>query len=341
MFPKRYTGFDIANHAVRVIETHAATRPTAPMFMYFAPANTHAPIQAPDEFIALYNFSLEKQNIFNAMVSVVDLAVKDVVDALVRTGMWDNTLFVWTTDNGSPIQEAGSNAPMMGGKGVDWEGGIRVPAFVTGGFLPARMGGKSLDGIIAGWDYFATFCRLAGVDPAEPHPNSPTPVYSYDLWPYLSGEVDESPRQEIVFDQLQYDENTTACIFPTGYVQVMPCNGAGAMRVGDFKLLVGQHGRASHYGHFSPNASWSEDMLGAVMCSVQKPCLFNIRDDMAEEHDLSQELPEVVDMLLKRYHSYDSEYHPPQDLLPNEDDLQCKMALQNGGFRMPWYFPMI
>ena len=83
--------------------------------------------------MAKYNFALPLQNTFDAMVSVVDSTVGNVTAALKESGLWGNTVFVWTTDNGSPVQVAGSNAPLRGGKGSDWEGGVRTPAFVTGG----------------------------------------------------------------------------------------------------------------------------------------------------------------------------------------------------------------
>jgi arylsulfatase A-like enzyme len=51
-------------------------------------------------------------------VSVVDEAVKNVTEAVKARGMWEHTLFVWTTDNGSPVQVGGSNHPLKGGKGA-------------------------------------------------------------------------------------------------------------------------------------------------------------------------------------------------------------------------------
>eukprot|EP00927_Polykrikos_kofoidii_P009056 TRINITY_DN13758_c0_g2_i1.p1 TRINITY_DN13758_c0_g2~~TRINITY_DN13758_c0_g2_i1.p1 ORF type:complete len:591 (+),score=85.03 TRINITY_DN13758_c0_g2_i1:57-1829(+) len=334
-FAKRYTGFDFAERAVRTIENHATKRPDTPMFMYLALQNTHGPIQAPSEYCDMYKFDLKLQNTFNGMVSVVDRSVENVTAALHRTGMWDNTLFIWTTDNGSPTHVGGSNAPLRGSKGVDWEGGIRVPAFVSGGFLPPAMGGHSLDGLVTIWDYFATICALAGVHPTEPQTDSPTPVDSFNVWPYLSGAIKKSPRNEIIHEHLMFSINCSACFF-NGYIQASPCMGAGVLRVGDYKLLVGVHGKASNFGHFSPNASFSKDMFGIYMCSTEKPCLFNITDDMGESNDLSTERPEVVAEMLKRYHEYDTEWHPDSIPTPSEEAQECEAALHNGGFRTPW-----
>ena len=69
--------------------------------------NTHGPIEAPPEYEALYTYSDTKRNTFDAMVSVVDQTVKNVTDSLEANSMWQNCLFVWTTDNGSPCQVSG------------------------------------------------------------------------------------------------------------------------------------------------------------------------------------------------------------------------------------------
>ena len=126
------------------------------------------------------------------------------------------------------------------------------------------------------------------------------------MWPFLSGAIAKSPRNEIIHEHLMFSVNSSACFF-SGYIQAAPCMGARVLRVGDYKLFVGVHGKASNFGHFSPNASFSKDMCGIYMCSTKKPCLFNITEDMGESNDLSNERPEVLAEMLKRYHKYDAE----------------------------------
>ena len=89
-----------------VVEFH---EPSVPLFLYLALHNTHAPIEAPQRFVDLYSFANPKENNFNAQVSFVDETVKNLTLALKANGMWNNTLFVWTTDNGAPVTVAGSN----------------------------------------------------------------------------------------------------------------------------------------------------------------------------------------------------------------------------------------
>jgi hypothetical protein len=77
-----------SNRAVDVIQQHEE-HATVPLFLYVALHNTHAPIEAPADFVAMYNFSLERQNNFDAQVSFVDHSVRNITDALKAKNMWD------------------------------------------------------------------------------------------------------------------------------------------------------------------------------------------------------------------------------------------------------------
>ena len=75
-------------------------------------------------------------------------------------GMWERTLLIWTTDNGSPIQVAGSNHPLRGGKSTNFEGGVRVPAFVYSPLLPTSAMGTSVDALFHVTDLHATMLAV-------------------------------------------------------------------------------------------------------------------------------------------------------------------------------------
>ena len=68
-------------------------------------------------------------------------------------------------DNGGPISDNGTsganNWPLKGGKSTQWEGGIRVPAFISGGFLPEAVRGTKYSGLVTGWDW----CTIPSVAP--------------------------------------------------------------------------------------------------------------------------------------------------------------------------------
>jgi arylsulfatase I/J len=131
----------------------------------------HMPLQVPDAWLA--NFSHIDDNyrrLMHAMAAYLDNDVGLVVAELKDRGYWDNTLVIFHADNGGEIMGAGicggNNWPLRGGKFSNWEGGIRVNAFVTGGALPASRRGAVESGLIAGWDWFATYVPLASFEQA-------------------------------------------------------------------------------------------------------------------------------------------------------------------------------
>ena len=140
----QYTGTRFMNAAVDYIRGHDSA---APLFMYLALHNTHGPIEAEPADIALYNatFPWGLQNRYYAMTTAVDRTVGAVVAELKSKGLWDNTLLIWTTDNGAPVTVAGSNGGLRGGKGSNWEGGVRERAIFSGGLVPPARRGASVE----------------------------------------------------------------------------------------------------------------------------------------------------------------------------------------------------
>ncbi len=93
-----------------------------------------------------------------AQVEEIDWSVGSVLGALRNLGVAENTLVVFTSDNGRPWGTV--NAPLRGGKGSTWEGGMRVPTLAWWpGTIPA---GSSSDEIASSMDLLPTFARLAG-----------------------------------------------------------------------------------------------------------------------------------------------------------------------------------
>ena len=160
-----------------------------------------------------------------------------MTDALHTAGMWENTLFVWTTDNGSPVTGGGSNHPLKGGKGSNWEGGCRVPTFVTGGILPAQQRGKIHNGLIAISDWHATILTLAGVAPSAGEPAAPSPLDAVDAWPWISGVSDSSSRHELIYDHHMYP-TSQSCLNVTTKRAGAGCL-YGAIQRDGWKLILG------------------------------------------------------------------------------------------------------
>ena len=73
-------------------------------------------------------------------MTILDETVGNIVTQLKESGMWDNTLLFFQSDNGAPWGY-GDNFPLRGYKNSSFEGGIRVPTFVSGGYLSEKRRG--------------------------------------------------------------------------------------------------------------------------------------------------------------------------------------------------------
>ena len=136
-------------------------------------------------------------------VNYMDGAIADVIDAMKAEKMYDDSLIVFSADNGGPIYKGGAaaanNWPLRGGKASNFEGGIRVNAWVSGGAVPAEVRGKKLTGLMTIWDWYATFAELAGADPTD-HAAAAAmlpPIDSVSMLKYITGQTPTSPRNSI------------------------------------------------------------------------------------------------------------------------------------------------
>ena len=273
------------------------------------------------------------------MLSYVDETVKNLTDALKRKNMWDDTLFVWTNDNGSPVFVGGSNHPLRGGKGSNWEGGTRVPAFVTGGILPDSMRGKEHEGLIHISDWHTTFCHLAGVDPTAGEPEANSPLDGMNAWGWLSGSIPLSPRREIVYDHNMY-QSASSSTEPSACLNVSGACLHGALLYDGMKIVVGPEKQNDWFGWFSPNVSnpinRSSPSVTTPACTWPRPCLFNISADITEHTNIAEQNPNLVSNMVERFKSLSSTYHPPRTDPAIDLAGYCKAVELNGGFVGPW-----
>lgn len=152
-----------------------------PFFLYWSPEAVHSPsIEAPERLMARTTATGKRRKLAGAIVSVDDQVGK-LIKALEKHGLRENTLVIFTSDNGANGGEGGSSAPYTGGKGIGTqkEGWVRVPTiFSMPGTIPR---GKTYEGLIANFDFYSTIAVLAG----QPIPRHCDGV---DLLPFLTGE---------------------------------------------------------------------------------------------------------------------------------------------------------
>ena len=299
------------DHVLDVINNHD---PSTPLFLYYAPHIVHTPLQVPDSYLAKFSFiDDEHRKYYHAMVNYLDDVVGQVVAALKSRGLWDNLLFVTSTDNGGPVYPGGgaNNYPLKGGKMSDWQGGIRGNAFVSGGFLPEAVRGTKTEGYIHLADWYGTFCGLAGVDPTDTKAaqhNLP-PVDSIDMWPLISGQNSTSPRVDI----------------PASYSTLIS---------GDYKILVGMVRQAGYTGPQYPNTTHAEGILTSQNCG-DTGCLYKIKTDPEEQNNLAAAMPDVLKEMQAKLAKYQATYFNPNR--GKTWPAACDMAMSKyGGFWGPF-----
>ena len=88
--------------------------PSVPLFLFWAPHIVHTPLQLPEEYVRRFDFiaptdkPTHERQVYHAMVNFADAMVANVTKSLQWKGMWEDTLFVFSTDNGGPIYGNGS-----------------------------------------------------------------------------------------------------------------------------------------------------------------------------------------------------------------------------------------
>lgn len=157
----------LTDRAVEYIGEH---KPGKPFFLYVPHTAVHTPIQAPDSYVERAK-SLGDKNVadnpkYAGIVSAVDRSVERIMKAIDERGLKENTILIFTSDNGGvggygpQASNITDNAPLRGGKGQHYEGGLRVPFIVRG----ARVGaaGVTVDTPVVHVDLPATLAEIAG-----------------------------------------------------------------------------------------------------------------------------------------------------------------------------------
>ena len=162
-----------------------------PFFLYLPHLAVHGPLQVTQKYYDRFpHIKDESSRIYAAMTSALDDGIGEVLDALEQNGLDDNTLVIFTSDNGAGVADYCSNEPLRLGKQTMFEGGVRVPfAIKWPGKIPK---GTTYEHPISTLDIFPTVLAAAGVSP-------PTDIAldGVDLMPYLSGSNSEKPHDKL------------------------------------------------------------------------------------------------------------------------------------------------
>ena len=186
--PITYITDDKGDECVGFIKRHK----NEPFFLYAAFNAPHAPMEATEADLKLFkNINNEKRRKYCAMVYRLDVNVGKIMKALHEEGLEENTLVVFLSDNGGPVDSNASiNAPLNGQKGILLEGGIRVPYIMN---WPGKLtGGKTIDAPVLSLDILPTFVEAAGGTIS-----GKDDLDGINLLPFLNGETKELPHQSM------------------------------------------------------------------------------------------------------------------------------------------------
>lgn len=191
--PPDYLTDYYTDEAVKVIDANK----DRPFFLYLAHWAPHTPLQASrEDYEALDHIELHRERVYGAMIRALDRGVGQVMAALKANGLDENTLVLFTSDNGGAgyIGLPDVNDPYRGWKITLFEGGIRVPFLARWpGELP---GGVTYGAPVHHFDMYATAAAAAGATlPGD------RVMDGVDLRPYLAGETSE-PVEDTPHDYL-------------------------------------------------------------------------------------------------------------------------------------------
>jgi arylsulfatase I/J len=294
------------------IENHNQKDTSRPIFLFWAPHSVHTPLQIPKCFLDRYidKVSDWRRARYLAMVNYIDTALKTIVEALEAKHMMENTLIVCTSDNGGPVYFGGmagaNNYPLRGGKTSNFQGGIRVNAWLGGGAIDVSRRGSVLKGLSTVWDWYATFANLAGVDDTVDHQAAVSglpPIDSFNLWPWLSGKQPSSPRDTIPIGSsscIDPSQKPTTCINKWGWGNTTTIVSGVIMQEKDtikgeissntWKLLLGLQTMNGWQGPMYPNISTATDAFDFQNAFIydcgDKGCLYHLNSDPEERDDL-------------------------------------------------------
>lgn len=242
--------------------------------------------------------------------------------------LWNDTLVIFSTDNGGLPSSGGYNWPLRGKKHTVWEGGSRGAGFVYGNILKQK-GVKSRE-LLHVTDWYPTLIKLAG---GTVNPVHPKPVDGFDVWETISSGK-PSPRKEVI-------------------INIDKTEGS-ALRVGHMKILLNV-----------PNVTWFkppelEDNLARDKTRLQsraenksrilllspvmdrnlerkseriEVALYNVTTDPNERNDLSSKFPDIVKKLKERMEYYISSTVTP---LNQPRDPQAREAAKRNCCWGPW-----
>ena len=233
------------------------------------------------------------------MISAMDDMVGILTEKLKSTGLYDNTIIVFTSDNGSQMNNGGTNWPLRGTKQTWWEGGTRSVAFVYSDKLKKTRKDVNRN-LIHVVDWLPTLLSAVKDELSEENQRKVQKFLSenrdgINQWSMLLGD-EKIKRNEMVYNILKSDGKYK-----------------GAIRMGDYKLCLGYpRGAKGQDGYYSPQqlSYYVSKKLIPFLMEEDEIFLFNLKDDPSEHINIAEKNIEIVKVMRSRLREYVSTVIP-------------------------------
>ncbi len=236
----------------------------SPFFLYLAHLHVHLPLYASEAFV-----NKSRNGDYGACVMAIDWSTGAIVDALKKYGVYDNTIIIFTSDNGSRNDFGESNGVLRGGKRETWEGGLRVPFIVH--WKNHIEPGVSNE-LISALDLYPSLAKIAGAQ-------IPTDrvIDGIDLSDLLLGKETTAKREDFFY-----------------YL----CNTLEAARVGDWKLHVAK----PKVSRVSEETEKDTAVIPQPVIDESIPVfeLYNLRNDPSESINLYDKEPGIAANIMSK-----------------------------------------
>ncbi|KAG7344145.1 arylsulfatase [Nitzschia inconspicua] len=301
-----YSTHVFTREAIRVIEEYSSSmtienRQNRPLFLYLAFQAVHNPDQVPEHYKEQYSSSWPdnpRRQTYAGMLTAADEGIGNVAHALQTAGLWDDTLLIFTTDNGGPTAtcavQGSSNYPKRGGKCSVWEGGTRGDGFVSG--LAVEKLGLNTDGgprrlpnLFHVVDWLPTLADIVNVVPA-----ANKPLDGKSQWLALMD--DKVSVRDEVFVGYTHNDETNEWYGP-------------ALRYQNWKLVQGSSGGPDQYDQHA-RGNPDDPQEGGIANTTY--LLYDLETDREELQNLATLYPNVVEKLRQKLQEYQQTYTPPQ-----------------------------
>ncbi|ELU18717.1 hypothetical protein CAPTEDRAFT_218441 [Capitella teleta] len=315
----QYSTEVFTSEAERVIAEHDVSKP---LFLYLAQQAVHSGnpgnkvrLQAPWKYVKNFmGIKSEERRVFAGMVSALDDSVSNVTKALHEKGILNDTIIIFSTDNGGPANRQdyndACNWPLRGSKRTMWEGGVRGNGFIWSPLL--ENSGYVSEHLMQIVDWVPTVLEAAGFDMSKLPPS----LDGLSQWKALSRH-ESSPRKVLLHN-------------------IDPINGDGALRTTDMKIVFGGGDTERYPGWYEPEEalirSPSKRPSSTACKPWLKPCVFNITADPCEYYNIADFHPDILQELLQKVDEFNQTAVPPRNVPSDPKGL----PINNNGVWGPW-----